>query len=156
MNVSAVQFRRQDVAGLVEAALREASLHPSLLRLEITETSLMSVGERATELLQRLRAMGISLALDDFGTGYSSLSYLKSFPLDMLKIDRSFIAEMLNDATAASITEAIITMARILELPTIAEGVENVAQLDFLRQLGCETVQGFHFSGAVPGDKLAL
>jgi predicted signal transduction protein with EAL and GGDEF domain len=155
VNVSAVQFRRQDVAGIVEAALREASLQPSLLKLEITETSLMSVGDRATELLQRLREMGVSLALDDFGTGYSSLSYLKSFPLDMLKIDRSFIAEMLNDATAASITEAIITMARILELPTVAEGVENVAQLDFLRQLGCETVQGFHFSGAVPGADFA-
>jgi len=103
-------------------------LEPRYLRIEITETSIVSIRDRAIELLSQLRELGVSLALDDFGTGYSSLSYLKSFPIDMLKIDRSFVAEMLTDHTTASIIEAIVSMTRILGLKALAEGVEDQAQ----------------------------
>jgi predicted signal transduction protein with EAL and GGDEF domain len=155
VNVSGVQFRRQDVCELVKRVLEESGLDASLLRIEITETSLMSVRERAAQVLEQLRDIGVGVALDDFGTGYSSLSYLKSFPLDMLKIDRSFIAEMLTDVTTASITEAIVTMTRIIGLRVLAEGVENQAQFDFLKKLGCDMVQGFHFSAALPAAEFS-
>jgi EAL domain-containing protein (putative c-di-GMP-specific phosphodiesterase class I) len=130
-------------------------LDPSMLHVEITETAIVAARERAIELLQQLRALGVRLALDDFGTGYSSLSYLKSFPIDTLKIDRSFVAEMLTDHTTASIIEAIISMTRVLGLSVIAEGVEDYAQLAFLKQIGCDTVQGFYISGAIPADEFA-
>ena len=155
VNVSGLQFRRQDLGELVKRVLQSTGLAPQLLRIEITETSLMSVRERAAQLLAELRSLGVGVALDDFGTGYSSLSYLKSFPLDMLKIDRSFVAEMLGDSTTASITEAIITMTRILGLRVLAEGVETEAQFEFLRKLGCDSVQGFHFSAALPAAEFA-
>ena len=155
VNVSGVQFRRQDIGELVKQALAESGLDPKLLRLEITETSLMAIRDRAVQVLSELRSLGVSVALDDFGTGYSSLSYLKSFPLDVLKIDRSFIAEMLADKTTASITEAIISMTRILGLRALAEGVENEAQHELLKKLGCHSLQGFHFSAAVPADEFS-
>ena len=134
--------------------LADTGLDPRRLRIEITETSLISVRD-AAQHLQDLRDIGVAIALDDFGTGYSSLSYLKSFPLDMLKIDRTFIAEMLTDKTTGSITEAIITMGRILGLRVCAEGVENEAQLEILRRLGCHSVQGFLFSAALPPAQFA-
>jgi predicted signal transduction protein with EAL and GGDEF domain len=155
VNVSGVQFRRQDVCELVKRGLNASGLDPALLCIEITETSLMSVKERAVPLLQQLRDMGVGVALDDFGTGYSSLSYLKSFPINLLKIDKSFIAGILTDETTAAITEAIITMTRILGLRVLAEGVENQAQLDFLKKRGCDFVQGFLFSAALPADEFA-
>jgi predicted signal transduction protein with EAL and GGDEF domain len=155
INVSGVQFRRQDLCELVRKALRVTGLAASLLRIEITETAIVSVRERAVELLGQLRELGVSLALDDFGTGYSSLSYLKSFPIDMLKIDRSFVAEMLTDHTTASIIEAIISMTRILGLNVLAEGVEDQAQFAFLRQLGCDAVQGYYLSPPVPANDFA-
>ena len=153
VNVSGVQFRRQDLCKLVKDALSSSGLDASLLRLEITETVIVSVRDRAVQLLEQLRDLGISLALDDFGTGYSSLSYLKSFPINMLKIDRSFVAEMLTDHTTASIVEAIISMTRILGLTVLAEGVEDQAQFAFLKKLGCDMVQGFYVSAAVPAEE---
>ena len=117
--------------------------------------SIVSVRERAIALLHQLRALGVGLALDDFGTGYSSLSYLRSFPIDTLKIDRSFVAEMLTNHTTASIIEAIISMTRILGLRVIAEGVEDQAQFAFLQQIGCDVVQGFYVSAAIPADAFA-
>jgi diguanylate cyclase len=150
VNVSGVQVRRQELAELVRAALAATGLEPQYLRIEITETAIVAIRDRAIELLGQLRALGVGLALDDFGTGYSSLSYLKSFPIDMLKIDRSFVAEMLTDHTTASIIEAIVSMTRILGLKVLAEGVEDQAQFAFLKQLGCDIVQGFYVSGAVP------
>src|SRR4029078_2800117 len=105
--------------------------------------------------LGQLRARGVGLALDDFGTGYSSLSYLKSFPIDMLKIDRSFVAEMLTEHPTASMIEAIISMTRILGLSVLAEGVEDQSQFAFLKQLGCDAVQGFYVSAAAPGPEFA-
>jgi predicted signal transduction protein with EAL and GGDEF domain/CheY-like chemotaxis protein len=150
VNVSGVQFQRQDLCDVVRRKLEAYSLDPSLLHIEITETAIVSARERAIALLSQLREQGVRLALDDFGTGYSSLSYLKSFPIDTLKIDRSFVAEMLTDHTTASIVEAIVSMTRILGLSVIAEGVEDHAQFAFLQRIGCDAVQGFYVSGAVP------
>jgi predicted signal transduction protein with EAL and GGDEF domain/CheY-like chemotaxis protein len=155
VNVSGLQFKRQDLTEIVRLALRSSGLTASLLRIEITETVIMSVRERAIELLGQLRDLGVSLALDDFGTGYSSLSYLKDFPIDTLKIDRSFVAEMLTDRTTASIVEVIVSMTRILGLTVLAEGVEDAAQYAFLRDLGCDAVQGFYISRPVPADEFA-
>jgi predicted signal transduction protein with EAL and GGDEF domain len=144
VNVSPVQFRRQDVVGLVGRALREHGLDASVLQVEITESSLMNVREGATQALHQLRAMGVQVALDDFGTGYSSLSYLRSFPVDMVKIDGSFIAEMQQDEKTAAVIQAIINVARVLGMKVLAEGVEQEAQLEYLRRLGCDYVQGHH------------
>jgi EAL domain-containing protein (putative c-di-GMP-specific phosphodiesterase class I) len=155
VNVSGVQVRRQELAQIVGGALAATGLEPEFLRIEITETSIVSIRDRAVELLGQLRALGVGLALDDFGTGYSSLSYLKSFPIDMLKIDRSFVAEMLTDHTTASIIEAIVSMTRILGLKVLAEGVEDQAQFAILKQLGCDIVQGFYVSAAVPPPAFA-
>jgi diguanylate cyclase len=155
VNVSGVQVRRQDLCGIVRSALAATGLDPQLLRIEITESVIVSVRDRAGELLAQLRDLGVTLALDDFGTGYSSLSYLKSFPINMLKIDRSFVAEMLTDHTTASIIEAIISMARILGLNVLAEGVEDQSQFAFLKQLGCDGVQGFYVSRPIPATEFA-
>ena len=155
MNVSGVQFRREDLCELVGSALDSSGLDASMLRIEITETVIVSVRDRAVQLLEQLRSLGVNLALDDFGTGYSSLSYLKSFPINQLKIDRSFVAEMLTDHTTASIVEAIVSMTRILGLNVLAEGVEDQSQFAFLRQLGCDAVQGYYVSPAVPAAEFA-
>jgi predicted signal transduction protein with EAL and GGDEF domain len=155
VNVSGVQFRRQDVCALAKRALEESGLDPTRLRIEITETALMSVHERAAQILEQLRGMGIGIALDDFGTGYSSLSYLKAFPLDTLKIDKSFVAEMMTDDKSASIIKAIVAMTRVLALRVVGEGVEDREQFEFLKSLGCDAVQGFYFSSAVPSERFA-
>ncbi len=155
VNVSGVQFQRQDLTEIVRRNLRASGLDPSLLRIEITESVLVSARERAVSILTQLRELGVRLALDDFGTGYSSLSYLRSFPIDTLKIDRSFVAEMLTNHTTASIIEAIISMTRILGLSVIAEGVEDQAQFAFLQQIGCDAVQGFYVSSAVSAAEFA-
>jgi predicted signal transduction protein with EAL and GGDEF domain len=155
VNVSGVQFQRQDLTEIVRRNLDATGLDPSMLRIEITETVLVSARERAISILTELRKLGVRLALDDFGTGYSSLSYLRSFPIDTLKIDRSFVAEMLTNHTTASIIEAIISMTRILGLSVIAEGVEDQAQFAFLQQIGCDAVQGFYVSGAVSATEFA-
>jgi predicted signal transduction protein with EAL and GGDEF domain len=155
VNVSGVQFQRQDLPAVVQRKLDAHGLDPSLLHVEITETAIVSARERAIALLGELRTLGVRLALDDFGTGYSSLSYLKNFPIDTLKIDRSFVAEMLTDHTTASIIEAIVSMTRVLGLGVIAEGVEDYAQLAFLKQIGCDAVQGYYVSSAVPADEFA-
>ena len=155
VNVSGVQFQRQDLASVVRRKLNATGLTPSLLHIEITETVIVSARERAVALLAQLRELGVRLALDDFGTGYSSLSYLKNFPIDTLKIDRSFVSEMLTDSTTASIIEAIISMTRVLGLSVIAEGVEDQAQFKFLQEIGCDAVQGFYLSKPVPAAEFA-
>jgi len=147
VNVSPVQFRRQDLVALIDGALREHGVDASVLRVEITESSLMNVREDATQVLHELRALGVQVALDDFGTGYSSLSYLRSFPIDMVKIDGSFIAQMQQDGKTAAVIEAIINVARVLGMKVLAEGVERQAQFDRLRSLGCDFVQG-HYTGS--------
>jgi predicted signal transduction protein with EAL and GGDEF domain len=155
INVSAVQFRRQDVFQIVSASLKGSGLDPAMLCLEITETAAMSVRDGVVEPLSRLRDLGVGLALDDFGTGYSSLSYLQNFPMSTLKIDGSFIAKITTDETAARITAAIVSMAQILGLRVVAEGVEDREQLVMLRQFGCDAVQGFLFSKAQPAERFA-
>ena len=133
---------------------------PRWLELEVTESMLMqgvdSQGVDTTlDTLFKLKDMGVRLAIDDFGTGYSSLAYLKRFPLDTLKIDRSFVKDLPRDAEDAAIAKAIIAMAHSLRLAVVAEGVETDQQLAFLRQHGCDLVQGFLFSRPVPGEEFA-
>jgi len=131
---------------MVADALENSKLPPELLELELTESLLISNEQQAQQKLQHLKQMGVYLAIDDFGTGYSSLAYLKHFPLDRLKVDRSFINDILSDPDDAAITEAIIAMAHSLKLKVIAEGVETREQLLFLEDRGCDEIQGYYIS----------
>ncbi|MFZ2267763.1 MAG: EAL domain-containing protein [Azonexus sp.] len=146
VNVSARQLRRRDFCETVAGALAESGLPPELLELEITESSVMENPEEAVQILQRLGRMGISLAIDDFGTGYSSLAYLKLFPIDHLKIDRSFVADIEVDLNDRAIAFGTIALAHSLGLNVIAEGVETEDQLELLRSNGCDEIQGYLFS----------
>ncbi|MGZ5141714.1 MAG: EAL domain-containing protein, partial [Burkholderiales bacterium] len=123
---------------------------PKWLELELTETTVMHNAQRAIALLGELKQMGIRIAIDDFGTGYSSLAYLKRFPIDSLKIDRSFVGDVPHDPGNTAITQAIIAMAHSLGLKVTAEGVETAEQVAFLREHGCEEMQGYYFSRALP------
>ncbi|TQV66161.1 EAL domain-containing protein [Exilibacterium tricleocarpae] len=154
VNISAVQFNHEKLFEHVAAAIDQSGILPSQLELEITESTLMSTATQVNETLQKLSELGVKLCVDDFGTGYSSLAYLKRFPLNRLKIDRSFIQEVLRNQDDAAITRAIITMAKALRLEVVAEGVETDQQFAFLRNHGCETVQGFFVSRPMPGEKL--
>src|SRR5262245_57647068 len=135
VNVSAYQIRNDRIVEMVRSALSDARLDPRLLELEVTEGALQTVSE-AADILRRLRALGVQLALDDFGTGYSALSSLKVLPFDRLKIDRSFIRDLEQDAGDRALTRAIIAMGRSLGLEILAEGVETTAQLAYLRKHG--------------------
>ena len=142
---------------LVGAALREAGLRPASLKLEITESMVMENFDTAIDMLAQLRGLGVGLSIDDFGTGYSSLSYLHRFPIDTLKIDRSFVTQMTDNTENAEIVRTIVTLARSLDMDVIAEGVESCEQLGRLRELGCDFGQGYLFSKAVaPGQALEL
>jgi diguanylate cyclase len=156
VNLSGRQFREDGLVEQVLAILRETGLPPDLLELEITESTLMDAGPTTIERLHQLRAAGVHLAIDDFGTGYSSMNYLKRFPVGMLKVDRSFVCELPGDADDAAITQAIIAMARSLNIGVTAEGVETQAQADFLAQAGCTLTQGFLFAHPLPADDVAL
>ena len=146
VNISSRQFSEPDFVDLVASTLESCALNPDLLELELTESLLVSNEQQVLQKLQALKAMGIHLAIDDFGTGYSSLAYLKHFPLDRLKIDKSFVNDILNDPDDAAITEAIIVMAHSLKLKVIAEGVETREQLLFLEDRGCYEMQGYFLS----------
>jgi diguanylate cyclase (GGDEF)-like protein/PAS domain S-box-containing protein len=146
VNLSARQFRQQDLPALVREVLTESALDPARLELEVTESALMHDSDAVARELRQLSELGVTIALDDFGTGYSSLSYLKRFPIDSVKIDRSFLREVTHRADAAALTHAIIAMARSLDMQTIAEGVETDGQLRFLRTHGCDAMQGYLFS----------
>jgi diguanylate cyclase (GGDEF)-like protein/PAS domain S-box-containing protein len=154
VNLSARQFGRDDLVEVVGLALADSGLGAAQLELEITESAVMDNAERAAAVLDRLHAMGVRVALDDFGTGYSSLGYLKRFPVDSVKIDRSFIADIPQDQDDVAITRAVIAMAHSLQLKVIAEGVETAEQLHFLQQQGCDEMQGFRFCR--PCDAAAL
>jgi len=146
VNLSAKQFRDPNLVLSVKNALDKAGLNASSLELEITESILMDNIENAQNTLHELKSMGIKLAIDDFGTGYSSLSYLRNFPIDRLKIDKTFIQRITTHPDDAAIAEAIIVMAHILGNRVVAEGVEQQSELDFLREKQCDEVQGFYFS----------
>jgi diguanylate cyclase (GGDEF)-like protein len=153
VNLSPVQFRNDDIVRLVHAILIETGLAAGRLELEITESVLIDDFSRAVSILRRLKALGVRIALDDFGTGYSSLSYLQAFPFDKIKIDRSFISNLERSAQSKAILRGVIGMARGLDLPVIAEGVETQAQLDLLASAGCDLVQGFLIGRPAPiGD----
>jgi PAS domain S-box-containing protein len=155
VNLSVRQFRDPGLAAVVRQALLHAGLDRPWLELEITESVLMGDPEASAVLLRELKRLGVRVSIDDFGTGYSSLSYLKRLPLDLLKIDRSFTRDILTDSDSQSITRAIIYMAHGLKLRVVAEGVESVEQLDFLRTNGCDEVQGYLLSVPLPGDEFA-
>ncbi len=146
VNLSARQFRYGDLVNVVTRALAGAGVPPGRLELEITESLLMDDTEASQIALRELKALGTSLFLDDFGTGYSSLAYLKKFPLDGLKIDRSFVNDLPGDLDDEAITGAILALGKALRLEVVAEGVETGAQADYLRNAGCELAQGYHFS----------
>jgi diguanylate cyclase (GGDEF)-like protein len=154
VNLSSQQFVQTNVADVVLKALFEASLNPRLLQLEITETILMHDLEETVATVKRIKDAGISLAMDDFGTGYSSLSYIQRFPLDVLKIDRSFVKDLEFNNDNAVICNTIIAMAHNLGLQVIAEGVETEAQFEYLREHGCDQIQGFLFSKPLPAEQL--
>jgi EAL domain-containing protein (putative c-di-GMP-specific phosphodiesterase class I) len=143
VNLSPIQFRHGDLAGLVHSMLLETGLAPTRLELEITEGVLVEDFGRGVSILRRLKTLGVRIAMDDFGTGYSSLSYLQSFPFDKIKIDQSFISKVKNTPQSAAIVRAVIGLAHGLNLPVLAEGVETKAQLDFLAAESCDEVQGY-------------
>jgi EAL domain-containing protein (putative c-di-GMP-specific phosphodiesterase class I) len=154
VNVSARQFRQTDFAGKVGQILQDTGFDPCGLELELTETTLMNHAEENVESLGKLKAMGIRIAIDDFGTGYSSLGYLKRLPVDILKIDRSFVSDMTVSLDDAAIVEAIIAMARSLGVYVVAEGVETAEQSKFLQARKCDGMQGYYFSKPLPVDQL--
>ncbi len=154
VNVSAVQFRQEGFCELVRSVLRDTGLAAQYLELELTESLLLANPDLVLSVVQELKAMGVTLAIDDFGTGYSSFSYLRQFQVNRLKIDRSFIRDVEVKPDDAAITTAIISMAKSLNLRVIAEGVENEAQLSFLRANQCDEIQGYYFSKPLAVDKV--
>jgi len=146
VNFSARQFQQPTFISSVAEILKETNLDPRWLELELTESSVMKDPEQAIEKLHELKIMGIKVAIDDFGTGYSSLNYLKRFPIDTLKIDRSFVSDICKDPHDTAIVRAIITLGHALDLTVVAEGVETQEQLQYLSSLDCDVVQGFLFS----------
>ncbi|HVQ03790.1 MAG TPA: EAL domain-containing protein, partial [Burkholderiaceae bacterium] len=155
VNLSPRQLSDADLLDEVRAVLADTGLQPDLLELEVTESSVMHNVERALQVLGSLKAMGVRLAIDDFGTGYSSLAQLKRFPIDTLKVDRSFIRELPADTEDKAIAEAIIAMGKTLSLTVVAEGVETPEQKAFLRERACDQMQGYHFSKPIAADAFA-
>jgi len=153
VNVSSQQFRQNRLPATVRHALKETGVAPGYLSIELTESVLFENVQANIEVLQEIKALGIKISMDDFGTGYSSLSYLNRFPLDELKIDRSFVAEITEAANHSAIIVAIIAMAHSLGLQVVAEGVETAHQLAFLKAQGCDQFQGFLMSKPVPADQ---
>jgi len=154
VNLSARQFRQPDLDMRIRALVTAAGIDPGLIELEITESQLMHDPDQAIRMLRALREAGIRIAIDDFGTGYSSLAYLTRFPLAALKIDRSFVADVLSDPADATIVRTIVDMAQTLGFTVVAEGVETEAQAGFLRGLGCEQAQGYFFAKPMPAGAL--
>lgn len=150
VNLSATQFRGRNLVTVIRSALEEAGLHPQFLEVELTESAVMTDPEESIVILDELSRMGVLVSLDDFGTGYLSMSYLRRFPIDKLKIDRSFAAEMASSSDNLAIVRAIVSLAHSLRLKVIAEGVETREQLEVLAALGCDQYQGYQFCAALP------
>lgn len=153
VNLSPQQFRKQNLEKLIGGILEETGLPPYALELELTEGTVMHDPERAAEVLRHLKSLGVTIAIDDFGTGFSSLGYLKHFPIDVLKIDRSFIMNLERNNTDASIASAIINLAHSLTLKVVAEGVETYEQLSFLETSTCNYSQGYYISRPLDADQ---
>lgn len=154
VNLSARQLREPSFVSIVDDVLRELGVAPQFLEIEITESMLMSDSSAIIVALDQLHEMGIPIAMDDFGTGYSSLSYLKRFPIDTIKIDRSFVAEITSDPDYAEIIKTIISMGKTLNRKIIAEGVETEEQLSKLREYHCDEIQGYFISRPMPAAGL--
>ncbi|MBD2437124.1 bifunctional diguanylate cyclase/phosphodiesterase [Nostoc sp. FACHB-110] len=154
VNLSARQFEAANLVDVVRQTLKETELPVSYLELEVTESFLMGDIQRSIHTLQELRELGVCLALDDFGTGYSSLNYLKRFPINMLKIDRSFVQDVTSNPDSAAVTDAIIALAKSLQLKITAEGVETQEQLEYLQKRGCQEGQGYYFGFPAPAAKI--
>jgi EAL domain-containing protein (putative c-di-GMP-specific phosphodiesterase class I) len=153
VNISPRQFQQRELTSLIADCVRAYGCRPGDLELELTESLVMREVDASLRTLHELKAMGVSISLDDFGTGYSSLNYLKRFPIDSLKIDRSFIRDINDDTFDKAISEAIVTLAGSLKVRVIGEGVETREQLETLRVIGCDEAQGFLFSRPVPADQ---
>jgi diguanylate cyclase (GGDEF)-like protein/PAS domain S-box-containing protein len=156
VNLSSRQFHQQDLTASIHRILQETGLDPTCLGLEITEGLIMQQAEASVNTLRELKAMGIRISIDDFGTGYSSLSYLKRFPIDVLKIDQSFVRDIPTDQDDAAIASTIITMAHSLGLKVVAEGVETLEQLNFMRKHRCDAMQGYYLSKPLPPEQFAV
>ncbi len=154
LNLSSRQFQQRDLTETVAEVLRHTGLAPHYLQLEITESAAIENVDITIKMLRNLKEMGVQIAIDDFGTGHSALSYLKRLPVDTVKIDCSFIADITTDADDASIVTAIIAMAHSLNLKVIAEGVETESQLAFLKELRCDEFQGYLFARPAPAQAL--
>jgi EAL domain-containing protein (putative c-di-GMP-specific phosphodiesterase class I) len=154
VNLSPRQFLQKNIPQMIAGILQDSRLPATLLEVEITENALTEDVDTARQILSSLRGMGVSIAVDDFGTGYSSLSQLKTYPINVLKIDRSFIKNMVDDTSSAAIVCAVIAMSHEMGLKVIAEGVENTAQAQFLKKQGCDRVQGFLYGKPVDADEI--
>ena len=154
MNLAAPSFRKANLVANLMALIERYGIHPSQLQIEATESMLMEHAGMTLKTLHELHDLGVKLSIDDFGTGYSSLSYLRRFPVDQLKIDRSFVTDMANNPDDAAITGAIISLGRSMKREIVAEGVETVAQAKLLLAQGCHVMQGFLFSRPVPAVEM--
>ena len=154
VNLSAIQFRQKNLVATIRCILDETGLPPELLELEMTEGIIMQYADETIQTLRAIHEMGVLMSIDDFGTGYSSLSYLKRFPIDKLKIDKSFVRDIATNPDDAAIVRTIITMGHSLRLKVIAEGVETPEQLAFLQDELCDEAQGYHFSKPLPESEL--
>ncbi|HIK05633.1 MAG TPA: EAL domain-containing protein [Trichormus sp. M33_DOE_039] len=154
VNLSARQFEDPNLVEIVRQTLEETGLPASYLELEVTESFLMGDIQHSVKTLKQLRELGVWLALDDFGTGYSSLNYLKSFPVNMLKIDRSFVQDVTSNSDSAAVTHAVIALANSLQLKITAEGIETQEQLEYLQKHGCQEGQGYYFGIPSPAEKI--
>jgi EAL domain-containing protein (putative c-di-GMP-specific phosphodiesterase class I) len=152
VNVSGRQLQSPQFVNDVRAVLEQSEIPPSSLILELTESVMMRDMDLTVTRLKALRALGVRLAIDDFGTGYSSLNYIRQFPVDILKIDRSFLADP--SPQVAELTAAIVDLARIFKLKAVAEGIENRGHLEFVQSISCEFGQGFHFAKPLSGDQI--
>ena len=153
VNLSAQSFNRTDLAGDIAHIIGETGIDPHCIEIEITESTAMQDIERTVEHLRRLAEMGVGISVDDFGTGYSSLSYLKRLPIQKIKIDKSFIRDIADDPDDRTIIRAVVAMAHNMKMRVVAEGVETQAQLSFLREVGCQEMQGYLISEALPAEE---
>ena len=152
VNLSAIQVARDDIAGLVRSALKASGLSGERLTLELTESSIVQDPARATRVFDALKSLDATVAMDDFGTGYSSLAYLQRLPIDVLKIDRSFVSGMMVDPDSVAIVRAVLSLAEALGMSTTAEGIETVELATTLATLGCASGQGFYFAKPLEAD----
>ena len=153
VNISGRHLAEGDLVADIREIVQLTGADPSMLELELTETHLLEDMGRATRALDQLRGLGVTIAVDDFGTGYSSMTYLRELPVDVLKIDRTFVARATEHGYDSTVIEAVLAIARILELSVVAEGVETAEQLDFVRSRGCDAAQGFLMARPMPVDE---